>query len=206
MNPSKIRDPRSWRIWAANGAVDYTLRARQMGTAIFGFDPIIGCPFDDSEMEMVESDGRRKIGDHYFFLGPNRLGTMEFPVVRGRIIAIGEGAKYLNGECFTALAIQVGASIVFKSRQEDWPQWIEDLLTLIIKGDMDAAANHLVCNTIDQNGEWSPEDHAGYTRMFTQSVVLKHAKTLWKHMEPMLMPEAVDRIREDMIEVGWALD
>lgn len=39
---------------------------------------------------------------------------MEFPKVKGKIIAIGENAKYWNGEPFTALAIQVGSKIFFK--------------------------------------------------------------------------------------------
>lgn len=206
MNESQTRDPQSWRKWANNGAVDYTPRARQLGAAIFGYDPLIGCPFDDSEMEMVEASGTCRVGERYAFLGPNRLGTMEFPVVRGRIIAVGHNAKYLNGDRFTALAIQVGASIVFKSRSENWAQWKEDLLVSITKGDMPAAANMLVCSTIDRNGDWEEKDFRGYHEMFQHRLVLRHAKKLWKYMEPMLVPEFVDTIRNEMIDEGWPLD
>lgn len=115
MNPSKSHPTsRFWGVWANAGAVDYTPLARTMGAAIFGYDPLIGCPFDDSEMRMVDMSGKFKVGNRVTFRGPNHLGTMIFPIVRGRVIAIGENAKFLNGEPFIALAIQVGASIYFK--------------------------------------------------------------------------------------------
>ena len=91
--------------------------------------------------------------------------------------------------------------------EEGWPEWTADLLQRIARGDMDAAANMLVCSTIDQTGGWwGPEDDAGYRTMFQHPEVLRNAKVLWLHMEPMLLQEAVGRIRNDMIEVGWALD
>ena len=115
MNTCKSRTgSRFWSIWAKSGAVDYTPMARSMGAAIFGYDPIIGCPFDDSVMKIVEEVGPYKVGKRVTFRGPNKLGTMVFPTIRGRIIAIGDNAKYLNGEPFTALAVQVGSRICFK--------------------------------------------------------------------------------------------
>lgn len=115
MNPSKSQaDSRFWRVWADAGAVDYTSYARMMGAAIFGYDPLLGCPFDDSEMKIVEESNGFRLGSWVTFRGPNHLGTMVFPTIRGRIIAIGENAKYLNGDPFTALAVQVGSGIYFK--------------------------------------------------------------------------------------------
>lgn len=114
VNTSKVRESRFWKRWANSGAVDFSLRAKKMGCAIFGYDPIIGCPFDDSEMKMVESHENFTIGTKVCFRGPNKLGTMDFPRVKGKIIAIGENAKYSNGEPFTVLAIQVGSKIFFK--------------------------------------------------------------------------------------------
>ena len=115
MNSSKARQgSRQWKIWRKSGAVDYTSIARTMGAAIFGYDPVIGCPFDDTEMKIVEEVGAYKVGGRVPFRGRNQLGTMEFPAVRGRIIAIGDNAKYGNGEPFTALAVQVGSGVHIK--------------------------------------------------------------------------------------------
>lgn len=119
MNQSKARQgSRFWKKWADAGAVDYTISARAMGTSIFGYDPLIGCPFDDAEMVMVKEDSGFKIGAWVTFRGPNRIWTTIFPTIRGRIIAIGKNAKYLNGEPFTALAIQVGSGIYFKTNHD----------------------------------------------------------------------------------------
>lgn len=115
MNRSKSRaGSRFWSIWAKSGAVDYTAMARSMGLAIFGYDPIIGCPFDNSAMNIVDEVGAYKVGRRVTFRGPNKLGTMEFPTIRGKIIAIGNNAKYLNGKPFVALAVQVGSGIYIK--------------------------------------------------------------------------------------------
>ena len=115
MNTSKSRDPRFWKRWSNSGAVDLSVRAKEMGKAIFGYDPLIGCPFDDSEMKLVEESGGLKVGGKVQFRGLNKIGTMNFPTVRGRILTIGDNAKYLNGDAFVALAIQVGSTIHFKT-------------------------------------------------------------------------------------------
>lgn len=115
MNLSKSRrGSRFWKIWAESGAVDYKLMAQKLGLRIFGYDPLIGCPFDDSEMMMVEHVTVYMVGGRVSFRGPYHIGTMIFPTIRGRIIAIGENAKFWNGDSFTALAVQVGSDIYFK--------------------------------------------------------------------------------------------
>lgn len=91
-----------------------------MDKSIFGYDPIIGCPFDDSEMKMVESWKGFVIGSKVEFRGPNKLGTVEFPLVQGEIIAIGENAKYLNGAPFIAFAVRVENGVCFKTHRDIW--------------------------------------------------------------------------------------
>ncbi len=121
MNESKKRDARAWSKWNKSGAVDLLPTAKAMGKAIFGYDPIIGCPFDDADMRLVEAEGALRLGERVTFKGPNKLGTMTFPIRHGRIIAIGAQAKYLNGDPFTALAVQVGSGVFFKTAKEVAP-------------------------------------------------------------------------------------
>ncbi len=71
-----------------------------MDKSIFRTDLFIGCPFDDSEMELVESHGNLKLGcSHTFTHADNEL--------TGEVVAIGKNAKYLDGTPFTALIILV---------------------------------------------------------------------------------------------------
>ena len=84
-----------------------------MDKSIFGYDPIIGCPFDDSEMKMVEKWKGFSVGDTIEFKGPSELGTRHHPWIQGKIIAIGVNAKYLNGAPFIAFAVQVEKSVRF---------------------------------------------------------------------------------------------
>lgn len=113
MNLSKATDPRSWKRWARAGALDYTVTVKQMGKAIFAFDPIIGCPFDDSELVMVETHDGRSVGERVTFKGPNKLGTRVHPIKTGKIVAIGANAKYGDGQSFTAFAVQSAGGIRF---------------------------------------------------------------------------------------------
>ena len=77
-----------------------------MNKSIFSCDPILGCPFDDSEVRMVENWNGFNIGNTVEFQGVNHIGaTSEW--IKGKIIAIGENAKYLNGGQFVAFAIKV---------------------------------------------------------------------------------------------------
>lgn len=89
-----------------------------MGKSIFGYDPIIGCPFDDSALEMVDNWRGFSIGDTVEFLGHNELGTTHHPLIRGEVIAIGENAKYWDGEPFVAFAVRVKGSICFKTHRD----------------------------------------------------------------------------------------
>jgi hypothetical protein len=91
-----------------------------MDKNVFGYDPIIGCPFDDSAMAMVESWKGFTVGTVVEFRGQNKLGTMAQPLVQGEIIAIGENAKYLNGDPFTAFMIRTGNTVHFKTHREIW--------------------------------------------------------------------------------------
>lgn len=77
-------------------------------TSIFGFDLAIGCPFDDSQMELVEEWNGFKVG--------MKVGIPKFPcgILRGEIIAIGDKAKYLKGEPFVAFAVKTVDTIYFK--------------------------------------------------------------------------------------------
>ncbi len=117
MNQGKKRERRFWDRWFLSGAVDLSLRAKRMGKSIF-HQPIIGCPFDDSDMTMVNAEGGISLGQCVSFLGPNKLGTMIFPRIRGKVIAIGKNAKYLNGDPFTALIIHAGRKVFFKTARE----------------------------------------------------------------------------------------
>lgn len=87
---------------------------QKLGKCAFGYDPLIGCPFDDSEMRVVPQSGEYRLRDMVSFLGRNKSGTSDKPVIRGKIVAIGENAKYLNGDAFTILAIQVGGNVYYK--------------------------------------------------------------------------------------------
>ncbi|MDB5260222.1 MAG: hypothetical protein JWN37_453 [Candidatus Nomurabacteria bacterium] len=212
MNISKVRNPGNWKTWANKGGVDFTPRARQLGVAIFSTDPIIGCPFDPSEMEMVEIGGNgQRVGEWLYFRDTKR-GSTEERTKRGRILAIGRNAKFLSralnskGLRFTAYAVQMGARVVIKRRIEGWPQWREDLLMRIETHRWDAAANTLVCSTIDHNGDWEQKDFDCYHAMFQHPTVLAHAKELWALMIPLLCPKFVDQIRKEMIAEGWQLD
>jgi hypothetical protein len=118
MNESKKNSSIHWRKWTDSGAVDFSVRAKSMGAKIFNYDPLLGCPFDPSAMRMVESASGFSLGDKVSFRGLNKVGTMIFPTVKGRIIAIGENAKYHNGDSFTAIAVQVGRSVFFKTAKE----------------------------------------------------------------------------------------
>lgn len=89
-----------------------------MEKKIFDFDPFIGCPFDRSEMTMVQSHGQISVGKMATFRGPNIIGTMHHPQVKGEVIAIGENAKYCNGQPFVAFAIRVGNTVHLKSDDE----------------------------------------------------------------------------------------
>lgn len=77
----------------------------KVGTSIFGFDPAIGCPFDDSEMKMVEEWRGFKIGMQVDFSPIHRQQ------LRGEIISIGENAKHFDGTPFVAFAIKASDGI-----------------------------------------------------------------------------------------------
>jgi hypothetical protein len=121
MNLSKATDPRSWKCWDRAGAVDHTFTVKKMGKAVFAFDPFIGCPFDDSELVMVENHDSRSVGERVKFKGPNKLGTRVHPIKNGKIVAIGANAKYLNGERFTAFAVQSAGGIRFMTEKDFLP-------------------------------------------------------------------------------------
>lgn len=94
------------------------MREADMDKNIFAYDPLIGCPFDDSEMQMVESWKGFSVGTMVEFLGPNDIGTTRHLRIRGIISAIGENAKYFDGKPFVAFAIQVKDGIYFKTHQD----------------------------------------------------------------------------------------
>jgi hypothetical protein len=102
-----------------------------MGKAVFAFDPIIGCPFDDSELVMVERHDGRSVGERVSFKGPNKLGTRVHPVRSGKIVAIGANAKYADGKRFTAFAVQSAGGIRLMTEKEFLP----GLKYAIVKGD-----------------------------------------------------------------------
>lgn len=66
---------------------------------IFETDPFIQCPFDSSELKVVESHDGVSVGDHVTFL-------MEKGPEACTIKHIGKKAKYCNGDYFTALLVQ----------------------------------------------------------------------------------------------------
>lgn len=86
-----------------------------MEKQVFAGDPFIGCPFDDSKMQMVESWKGLSLGDLVEFEGLNDRGIVW---LQGEIIAIGENARYLNGCPFVAFAIRVGTSTYLKTHRE----------------------------------------------------------------------------------------
>lgn len=80
--------------------------------SIFGFDPAIGGPFDDSEMKMVEEWRGFKVG--------MQVGVNIFPKndAHGKIVAVGEDAKYLNGKRFTAFAVEIDEVTLIATHKE----------------------------------------------------------------------------------------
>lgn len=80
--------------------------------SIFAFDPILGCPFDDDEMKMVEEWRGFKTGMQAGF---RKCSTVEFC---GTVVAIGEGAKYFDGVPFVAFAIEVDGRTHFTTHKE----------------------------------------------------------------------------------------
>ena len=78
----------------------------------FNTDPFIGCPFDSSELKLVESAEGISIGQRVSFrdIGEVRL----FGVVQ----AIGAGAKYGDGTTFTAVLINSGDTIFLKTTDD----------------------------------------------------------------------------------------
>lgn len=92
-NISKARQLRFWLLWRKSGAII-------PNTNNFYFDPFIGCPFDTSELTLVdEVDGYKRKQSVIL----NKLGT-DIP---GTLYAIGVNAKYLDGNKFTAVIIKV---------------------------------------------------------------------------------------------------
>ncbi len=85
---------------------------------VFNADPFIGCPFDSSDMQLVETHGRHSVGGPAKFEGLNDIGTRNHPVLEGEILAIGENAKYLDGQPFTAFAIKVDDRVYFKTESD----------------------------------------------------------------------------------------
>lgn len=80
--------------------------------SIFGFDPIIGCPFDDSEMQMVEEWRGFRVGMQVAFR------KLPMHIFQGEVVAIGQNAKYLNGTSFTAFAVKIENVIHFTTHRE----------------------------------------------------------------------------------------
>ena len=90
-----------------------------MDKSIFGYDPDIGCPFDDSEMEMVESWKGFSVGDTVEFRqDPDYMGTCYNPWIRGIVIAIGVNAKFLDGDPFVAFSLRVEGNLLFKTHRD----------------------------------------------------------------------------------------
>ena len=89
-----------------------------MDKRVFVSDPLIGCPFDDSEMRMVQNYKEFSVGNTVEFQGPNELGTTHRPWIRGKIIAIGKNAKLWNGDPFVAFAVQVGENVYIKTHRD----------------------------------------------------------------------------------------
>ncbi len=79
-----------------------------MNKEIFDIDPFIGCPFDNSEMEIVTEFGDLKVGATYSFVHNKEEKT-------GEIFAIGKNAKYLDGTPFTALIVRCNGYGYFTS-------------------------------------------------------------------------------------------
>lgn len=80
------------------------------------FDPIIGSPFDSTELRDVQSSGGLEVGQ-----------SVEFPHVTetfsGKVIYIGENAKHWDGATHTALLIQrEDRGIYLKKAAEVKPQ------------------------------------------------------------------------------------
>ncbi|MFA5997049.1 MAG: hypothetical protein WC791_01015 [Candidatus Paceibacterota bacterium] len=82
------------------------------GMSFFGFDPVIGCPFDDSEMKQVEEWRGFKVGAQVDIL------TREHSTLRGEILTIGENGKFFDGKPFVAFAVKTNEGIKFRTHQE----------------------------------------------------------------------------------------
>ncbi len=86
---------------------------------IFSTDPFIGAPFDISEMNTVEKWKGFCLGDTVEFnIGHSKPGDIHNRWIQGEIIAIGENAKYTNGDLFVAIAVQVGQKVYLKTHRE----------------------------------------------------------------------------------------
>lgn len=79
-----------------------------MDKGIFNTDTFLDCPFDNSELILIENHGDFSIGDKVQFYGLNKIGSTEKEIHTGTIFAIGENAKYLDGTYFTAVIVKVG--------------------------------------------------------------------------------------------------
>lgn len=71
----------------------------QRDSSIFETDPFIGCPFETDEMVVVKEHKGYKTEQKVKFQKLNE-------VLEGEIYAIGEKAKYGDGNYFTALIIK----------------------------------------------------------------------------------------------------
>lgn len=89
-----------------------------MDKRIFQFDPLIGCPFDDSEMKMVNSWGGFFVGDQVKFSCPPKPGARPRYRIQGKVVAIGDNAKFLDGDPFTAFAVRVGKRVYIKTHHD----------------------------------------------------------------------------------------
>jgi hypothetical protein len=65
----------------------------------FNADPFIGCPFDSSDIELVQDGRGLSVGQQVEFQTPSgwKLGTVAF---------IGANAKYCDGTSFTAFVVR----------------------------------------------------------------------------------------------------
>ncbi len=88
---------------------------------IFDRDPFIACPFDRSEMRIVTESGEVRTGALVAFhhVGPG--------LFFGTVRAIGENAKYEDGDAFTALVIESDGSSYLKTADDVSPIDLEGL-------------------------------------------------------------------------------